>query len=80
MTDLVLFDKDYSVPEAHHLNNPTLNTEGVQCGVAKTLPMRVEDTPPHIDQQGSVPPTRRISVLMCKSIYELTHSRNNCFL
>ena len=47
------------MPEAHNLINPTLNTIGVQCGVTETIPMRVEDTLHHINQQGGVPPARR---------------------
>ena len=53
-----LHDEGLGVPEAHYLINPTLNTVGVQCGGTVTIPMRVEDTPHLINQQGSVPPAR----------------------
>ena len=56
---MYLHNEGLGVPEAHNLINPTLNTVGVQCGVPETIPMRVEDTPHHINQQGSVPPARR---------------------
>ena len=53
-----LHDESLGVPEAHYLINPTLNTVGVQCGGTVNIPMRVEDTPHLINQQGSVPPAR----------------------
>ena len=56
---MYLQNKGLGVPEAHNLINPTLNTIGVQCGVTETIPMRVEDTLHHINQQGGVPPARR---------------------
>ena len=59
---MYLYDVGLSVPEAHNPINPALNTIGVQCGVTETILMRVEDTLHHINQQGSVPPARRIRV------------------
>lgn len=47
-----------SVPEAHNPINPTLNAIGVQCGPTETVPVRVEDTLHHINQQGSIPLAR----------------------
>ena len=44
-----LYNEGLSVPEAYNPINPTLNTVGVQCGVIVTIPMRVEDTPHHIN-------------------------------
>jgi len=52
------------MPEAHNPINPTRNTVGVQCGVAKGIPMRAEEALHHINQQGSVPPARRIRVFI----------------
>ena len=46
---MYLHNEGLGVPEAHNLINPTLNTVGVQCGVPETIPMRVEDTPHHIN-------------------------------
>ena len=60
--NIIYYDEGLSVPKAHNLINPTLNTVGVQCGVTETIPMRVEDTLHHINQQGGVPPARRIRV------------------
>ena len=51
-----------SVPKAHNPINPALNTVGVQCGEIVLIPMRVEDTPQHDNQQSSVPTARRIWV------------------
>ena len=53
-----LYNEVLSVPEAH---NP-INTVGMQCGVAKGIPMRAEEALHHINQQGSVPLASRISM------------------
>lgn len=53
-----LYNEVLSVPEAHK----PINTVGVQCGVTKAIPMRVEEALHHINQQGSMPPARRISM------------------
>ena len=59
---MYLYNEGLSVQDAHNPINPTLNTEGVQCGVTEAIPMRVGDTLQHINQQCSVPPARRIRV------------------
>ena len=59
---MYLYNGGLRVPEAHNPINPTLNTAGGQCGETESVPMRVEYTLHHVNQQGSVPLARRIIV------------------